>query len=130
MTPTQGPTVDFHGRVAGGHHKLAITVTALAAVSIVVAGLAGAPAARHEPTAVSATHTTAVREADLFEPGLIAESRAMTASRSDRTMTMSRQFEDRLLVEAEQLASEIAPSHVTVDDVLEQRLITESGTGQ
>ena len=51
MTPTQGPTVDFHGRVASGHHKLAITLTALAAVSIVLAGLAGAPAARQEPTA-------------------------------------------------------------------------------
>ena len=51
MTPTQGPYVHFHGRIASGHQKLAITLTALAAVSIVVAGLAGAPAARQGPTA-------------------------------------------------------------------------------
>ena len=52
----------------------------------------------------------------------------MTASRVGLPRTASEQFEARLLAEAAKLANQANRSYVTVDDVLEQRLIKEAGT--
>lgn len=90
----------FQGRLPTGRGTLASVGTAVAAVAIVVLGLAGPAVERPAPAAVTVAPSAALTEFQVLELRLLADARALATRLAHRQVTIQEVLEQRLLMEA------------------------------